>query len=107
MADEKAELCGRLLADLGADVVRIEPPEGARSRRMPPFAGDFSIYFAVRNANKRGLTLDLSRQEDRERLLSLLGGADVWIETGPPGALGPVGLDPAAIAQRFPHLVAI
>jgi crotonobetainyl-CoA:carnitine CoA-transferase CaiB-like acyl-CoA transferase len=107
MADEKAELCGRLLADLGADVVRIEPPEGARSRRMPPFTGDFSLYFAVRNANKRGLTLDLSRREDREQLLFLLGGADIWIETGPPGALRQIGIDPADIAQRFPHLVAI
>jgi crotonobetainyl-CoA:carnitine CoA-transferase CaiB-like acyl-CoA transferase len=107
MADEKAELCGRLLADLGADVVRIEPPGGARSRRMPPFAGDFSLYFAVRNANKRGLTLDLSRREDQEQLLSLLGGADIWIETGAPGALCQIGLDPEDIAKRIPHLVVI
>jgi crotonobetainyl-CoA:carnitine CoA-transferase CaiB-like acyl-CoA transferase len=107
MADEKAELCGRLLADLGADVVRIEPPEGARSRRLPPFAGDVSLYFEVRNANKRGLTLDLRQTADRERLLSLLGEADIWIETDSPGALAAIGLDPAQVVERWPHLVAI
>ena len=73
LADEKGELCGRLLADLGADVIRVEPPEGAISRRLPPFvppvgsadaedraANDASsLYFAVRNAGKRGVTLDI------------------------------------------------
>ena len=52
MADEKGETCGRFLADLGADVIRVEPPGGARSRRLP-------LSFAVRNANKRGVTIDL------------------------------------------------
>ena len=60
MADEKGETCGRFLADLGADVIRVEPPGGARSRRLPPFHGTTSLAFAVRNANKRGVTLDLS-----------------------------------------------
>ena len=59
MADEKGETCGRFLADLGADVIRVEPPGGARSRRLPPFHGTTSLSFAVRNANKRGVTLDL------------------------------------------------
>ena len=59
LADEKGEFCGRLLADLGADVVRVEPSEGARSRRLPPFAPDgaTSLYFALRNAGKRGATM--------------------------------------------------
>ncbi|HIF99541.1 MAG TPA: CoA transferase, partial [Myxococcales bacterium] len=52
LADEKGELCGRLLADLGAEVIRVEPPEGAFSRRLPPFApdGETSLYFGFRNA---------------------------------------------------------
>ena len=55
-SDEKGELCGRLLADLGAEVIRVEPLEGALSRRLPPFTddGETSLYFAVRNAGKRG-----------------------------------------------------
>ena len=60
MADERGAYCGRMLAELGADVLRLEPPEGARSRKLPPFASDdrTSLYFAVRNAGKRGVALD-------------------------------------------------
>ena len=65
LADEKGELCGRLLADLGADVIRVEPPEGARSRRIPPFHGETSLYFAYRNFNKRGIRLDFESATDR------------------------------------------
>lgn len=104
MADERGELCGRLLADLGADVVRVEPPEGAVSRRIPPFGPDgTSLYFAFRNANKRGAVIDLPRE--RAALLSMLRGADVWIESTSPGTLAPYGLDPARIAGELPHLV--
>ena len=68
MADEKGEMCGRFLADLGADVIRVEPPGGARSRRLPPFHGATSLSFAARNANKRGVMLDVAVPADRERL---------------------------------------
>src|SRR5579862_3271775 len=62
MAEEKGELCGRLLADLGAEVVRVEPPGGSPSRRLPPFAPDgTSLYFGYRNANKSSITLDPGR----------------------------------------------
>lgn len=105
MADERAELCGRVLADLGADVVRLEPPEGAASRRMPPFAGGRSTFFEVRNFNKRSAVVDLDSDAGKERLLDLLARADVWIETTKPGRLAALGLDPAEISQRFPHLV--
>ena len=66
MAEEKGELCGRLLADLGAEVVRVEPPGGSPSRRLPPFAPDgTSLYFAYRNANKSSVSLDLARRRRR------------------------------------------
>jgi len=68
LADEKGELAGRLLADLGAEVVRVEPPGGARSRWLPPFHGGTSLYFAHRNSNKRGVVLDLERERDRAAL---------------------------------------
>ncbi len=105
MADEKGELCGRLLADLGADVVRIEPPDGARSRRIPPFHDGTSLYFAVRNSNKRCLTLDTTSDAGRSRLRTLLAEADVWIESARPGELAADGLDPVDVLADLPHLV--
>src|SRR5829696_8444367 len=105
MADEKGETCGRYLADLGADVIRVEPPGGARSRRLPPFHGATSLSFAVRNANKRGVTLDLAAPADRQRLLSLLESADAWIESTRPGRLAALGLGPDAVLARNPELV--
>ncbi len=92
MADEKGELCGRLLADLGADVVRVEPLDGATSRRLPPFApdGTSSLYFAFRNANKRGITLDPSETLANEhtlargtfRTLEILPGVEAQVASG-------------------------
>lgn len=105
MTDDKAELCGRLLADLGADVVRLEPPEGAPSRRLPPFAAGRSAYFEVRNFNKRSAIADLSTDAGRSRLLDLLARADVWIETSKPGRLAALGLDPVEVSSQLPHLV--
>jgi len=107
MADEKAELCGRLLADLGADVVRLEPPEGSPSRRLGPLHGGNSLFFAVRNANKRGRTLDLSAPAGRNEFLQMLQWADIWVETTRPGVLAVLGLDPAEVAGRFPNLIVI
>jgi len=107
LADEKGELAGRLLADLGAEVVRIEPPSGARSRGMPPFKDGRSLYFAARNSNKLGLALDLDDASDRERLLVLLAKADVFIETEPPGRLALIGLGPRELSERFPHLIVL
>ena len=67
-----AAFCGRLLADLGADVIHVEPPEGDRGRRLPPFAanGDragqpVSLYWNFLNLNKRGVTLDLNDDQGR------------------------------------------
>ena len=107
MADEKGELCGRVLADLGADVIRVEPPEGSPSRRLPPLApdGHTSLYFAYRNANKRGVTLDIAKQSGQELLHSLLEDSDVWIESFPPGHLASLGLDPAKVLRRYPRLI--
>lgn len=105
MADDKAEMCGRLLADLGADVVRLEPPEGAPSRRLPPFAGGSSAFFEVRNFNKRSAVCDLSTETGRTRLLDLLQRADVWIETTKPGWLATLGLDPIEVSRRLTHLI--
>jgi len=107
LADEKGELCGRLLADLGAEVIRVEPPEGAFSRTLGPFApdGETSLHFAHRNAGKRGLTLDLTTSEGLAELKALLADADVMIESNRPGGLAEIGLAPQALCEEYPHLV--
>src|SRR3954466_8643928 len=97
-ADGKGETCGRFLADLGADVIRVEPPGGRASRAA-------ALAFAVRNANKRGVTLDLQAPADKARLLALLESADVWIETTRPGTLVRLGLGPDDVLARNPQLV--
>lgn len=107
MAEEKGELIGRLLADLGADVVRVEPPGGAPTRAMPPMRDGTSLWFEVRNTNKRSVVADLRAAEDVTRVERLLAGADVWIETTRPGTLAAVGLDPSEVAERFGHLVVL
>src|SRR5262249_31656192 len=106
-ADEKGELCGRLLADLGADVIRVEPPEGARSRRLPPFHAGESLYFAFRNAGKRGITLDLRTAEGMADLHEQLRCTDIWIESFAPGHLESLGIDFTDLAERYPKLIIV
>lgn len=104
---ERGELCARLLADLGAEVTKVEPVGGSPARGLPPFAPDgTSLWFAVRNSNKLGVELDLAGSEvDRVTFESMLAAADVWVGSERPGALAAVGLDPAAVAARHPRLV--
>ncbi len=107
LADERGELCGRLLSDFGAEVIRIEAPGGAPSRGLPPFAGDgeTSLYFGYRNAGKRSLVIDLEREEDRARFDSLLGEADILVESSRPGTLARLGIPASRILENHPHLV--
>jgi len=110
LADLRGALAGRLLADLGADVVKVEPPGGDPGRLRPPFAGgvpgkDRSLPFLYRNANKRGVTLDLHEADGWRRFLGLCENADVLIENLGPDAARRHGLAPAEIRERHPHLV--
>jgi crotonobetainyl-CoA:carnitine CoA-transferase CaiB-like acyl-CoA transferase len=105
LADAQGELVGRLLADLGAEVIRVEPPEGGTSRGHAPFHDGDSLAFGYRNAGKRGLVLDLSNEADRSTLDGLLTSSDVLIESGVPGELAGLGLAPADLCARHPHLV--
>jgi len=100
MADGRGEMCGRLLSDLGADVVRVEPPGGAASRAQAPLHDGVSLRFATHNAGKRGMVMDDATADGRERLLALLDDADIWIETG-------AALDTDVVRARNPGLVVL
>ena len=102
---DKAEMCGRVLADLGAEVVLVEPPGGCEARHRPPMAGGHSLHFATHHANKRSVCIDPQQPQGRERLRALLAEADIFIETTRPGTLASLGLDAAGLRQEFPSLV--
>ena len=100
--NNRGELCGRLLSDLGADVVLVEPPQGSDLRRVAPFSPNGeSLGFLWRNANKSSVVIDCATEEGSEKLLQLLGEADVWIESG--SNLGEV--KPDFVVNKFPGLV--
>src|SRR5215831_689313 len=85
VADERAEYVGLLLAGLGAEVIKIEPPEGNTTRRIGPFLDDQpglerSLYFWNYNRNKKSVVLDLRDAVAREQLLRLIGGADILLD---------------------------
>ncbi|MDG2334587.1 MAG: CoA transferase [Myxococcota bacterium] len=107
LADENGELCGRLLADLGAEVIRVEPPGGAVSRDLPPFAPDgrTSLYFGFRNLGKRSRVIDLESPDGRSAFEALLAEADILIESNQPGRLAELGLGATDLLERHPHLV--
>jgi crotonobetainyl-CoA:carnitine CoA-transferase CaiB-like acyl-CoA transferase len=97
----------RLLADLGADVLKVEPPGGSSSRTRTPTLRGTSLGFALHNANKRSTVLDPADAADRTRLIELAGGADIVVDSGLPGQAAGYGTSCADLADRFPHLVAL
>lgn len=105
LGDANSDGVGRLLADLGADVLKIEPPGGSANRRELPTVAGVSIPFALQNANKRSVVLDPARDDDRRRLIELAGTADIVID-GADGAAA-FGTSCVALARRFDHLVAL
>jgi len=110
LADEKGQFCGKLLGDLGADVVKIEPPGGERSRQVGPFLDDIphperSLSFWYYNTSKRGITLNLETADGRQLFGLLAATADVILETFRPGFLASLGLDYEALSQQNPGLI--
>lgn len=95
-----------MLADLGARVIKVEPPEGDGTRGLgPPLDADRSAYFVATNRGKQSLVLDLARPEGREVLLDLVARADVLVENFRPGVLERLVLPAGELARRFPRLV--
>jgi len=107
-----APYCAKLFADYGAEVLKVEPPEGDTARRWGPFPGDrpdaeASGVFHFLNTGKRSIVLDLDAERDRGRLRELVAGADVLIENQRPGFLRERGLDHASLAALHPDLVTV
>jgi len=101
---------GRLLADLGADVIKVEPLAGDPARLWPPFLPDApapegGLLFLLLNANKRGVRLDLSDERSREAFLRLVGTADVLIESWSPGEADGLHLTDEVLREARPDLI--
>ena len=96
LADEKGQFCGKLMADLGADVIKIEPPGGQHTRAVGPFLDDIphrerSLSFWHYNTSKRGITLNLETSEGKDLFRRLVPSADILLETEAPGHLPSAG----------------
>src|SRR5207244_4291282 len=110
--DPGGELASLLLAQMGAEVVKLEPPEGASGRRVGPFARaqvgpDTSLNFWFYNSNKRSVVAELETREGMAALKTLLTDADILVSTLQPRALGALGLDLAALSDVYPQLIVL
>jgi crotonobetainyl-CoA:carnitine CoA-transferase CaiB-like acyl-CoA transferase len=98
--------CTMLLADLGADVIKVEEPTGGDpARHSAPLQGDTGSLFLLLNRNKRGVTLDLKTEVGRELLLRLVDDADVLVESFRPGVMDRLGVGYTVLAERNPRLI--
>jgi len=108
--------CGKLMADMGADVIKVEPPGGDSMRRIGPFLaeplfkqkqghGGSSLHWLHFNANKRSITLDIATADGRSILRRLACHADVVLESYPPGHMESLGLNYASLEAENPRLI--
>lgn len=112
LADEKGQLCARILGELGADVIKVEPRAGHSTRENGPFfrgerGPETSLSWWTMNAGKRSITCELKLEAGRQLLHRLAAIADIVIETNPPGAAAALGLDYATLERVNPALVVV
>lgn len=112
LSDERGFLCGRILGDLGADVVKVEPPGGDPGRRVGPFAGavphpERSLYWWAYNCNKRGITLALDTPTGRALFARLVRGADIVVESFDPGTMDRWQFGPDQMRAANPRLIVV
>jgi crotonobetainyl-CoA:carnitine CoA-transferase CaiB-like acyl-CoA transferase len=110
LGDRIGQWCGKLMADFGAEVIKVEPPGGARERAIGPFYKDVpdpnrSLHFWHYNTSKKGITLDLGQSEGRELFRKLVASADVLLETTRAGTLLDLGLTYDSLSASNPGLV--
>jgi crotonobetainyl-CoA:carnitine CoA-transferase CaiB-like acyl-CoA transferase len=109
LTDENGFLAGKILADLGVNVIKVEKPGGDPSRNTGGFLGgrpdpSRSLYWYSYNSNKKGITLDIESARGKELFLELAAGADFIIESFPPGYMDGIGLGYETLSHRFPGL---
>ena len=107
-----APFCAKLLAEFGADVIKVEPPAGDRARQLGPFPGgvprpERSGLFLFANLGKRGVTLDTGASSGIEQLHRLLETADIFVENQPYGLLNDAGIAEGHLRRRHPHLITV
>lgn len=112
LADEKGFFCGKLLGDMGADVIKVERPGGDPARTLGPFYRDEvhpekSLYWFACNTSKRGITLDIERPEGADVFRELLKTADFVIESFPPGHMGRLGLGYTDLEKLNPGIILV
>ncbi|MBI3953861.1 MAG: CoA transferase [Chloroflexi bacterium] len=110
LCDERGQYMGKLLADMGADVIKVEPPGGDSARAVGPFLDDTpgperSLSFCYHNTSKRAVTLDLEHPEGRRLLRELARRADILLDSHPPGYLDRLGLGYQELAALNPRLI--
>jgi benzylsuccinate CoA-transferase BbsE subunit len=110
LTDEKGFLCGKILGDLGADVIKIEKPAGDTSRRIGPFFRDTpdpekSLHWFALNSSKRGITLNIEDPEGKDIFIKLAETADVIIESFTPGHMDILGIGYGVLSARNPRLI--
>lgn len=112
LTNEKGYFCGRILADLGADVIKVEPPEGDPGRNIGPFYHDIpdkekSLYFFAYNTNKRSITLNIETRDGQEIFKRLVKTADFVIESFSPGYIDNLGLSYSMFKEMNPRIIMV
>ena len=112
LSSDMGAFCGKLLRDLGMDVIKIEPPGGDAARTQPPFAKghshrEGSLRFAYLNAGKRAVTLDITKRSGRMLLLDLVARSDIVLETFEPGYLEAQHLGYGTLVERRPKIIVV
>ncbi|MDP2951793.1 MAG: CoA transferase, partial [Chloroflexota bacterium] len=112
LTDNNGFLCGRILGDLGADVIKVEPPRGDLTRSTAPFYHDIpdrekSLYWFAYNANKRGITLDITTEDGKELFKKLVKTSHFVIESHPPEYMDGLGLGYAELSKVNPRIVMV
>src|SRR5258708_21953820 len=110
LTDEKGALAGKIFADLGAEVIKVEPPEGCSTRRIPPYLDDVRdpehcLYSLGYHAGKKSITANLASPDARELVANLAAHADFLVESHPLGYLESIGLGYEALARPNPRLI--